>query len=266
MEVARRLRALRAPQRPGDGRRARSRRRALAPHARSGRAAWAATSSWPCCPRSPTKPTPSAWPRASSKPMREPIFVGRPGVLRHRQRRHRDVSARRPEPGRSDAQLRRGDVRGQDGGTQRLGGLQPAAGAAAGARRSNSRAHLHKAIERDELVLHYQPKVDVRAAQDGRRRGPDALAARRRAGAAGRLHPAGRGDRPDRAAVGVGGARGGAPGARSGSRASASPTRSPSTCPAGCSSAATWSRTSTSRSRPTACRTRRSSSRSPRTT
>ena len=72
---------------------------------------------------------------------------------------------------------------------------------------------LHKAIERDELVLHYQPKIDVRGAQDGRRRGADALAAQRRAGAAGRLHSAGRGDRPDRAAVRVGDPRGGAPGA-----------------------------------------------------
>ncbi|MCK7490386.1 MAG: EAL domain-containing protein [Comamonadaceae bacterium] len=97
-------------------------------------------------------------------------------------------------------------------------------------------------------MLHYQPKIDVRARAHGGRRGADALAARRPAGAAGRLHPAGRGDRPDRAAVGVGAARGGAPGPHLAAGASASPTRSPSTCPAACSSAATWSSTSTSAS------------------
>ena len=72
---------------------------------------------------------------------------------------------------------------------------------------------LHKAIERDELVLHYQPKIDVRAA---RMVGAEALMRWQRggaAGAAGRLHPAGRGDRADRAAVRMGAARGRAPGA-----------------------------------------------------
>ena len=109
------------------------------------------------------------------------------------------------------------------------------------------------------------PAEDRRARRaHGRRRGADALAPPRRAGAAGRLHPAGRGDRPDHPALASG--RSARPRARRGSgrTTSASPTRSPSTCRAGCSSAPTWSSTSTPRSPPTACRTTRSSSRSPR--
>ena len=66
MEVARRLRSLRAPLRPGDGKLARS-RRARARTARSRRSAGsAATSSSRCCPKSPTSAMPSASPRASS--------------------------------------------------------------------------------------------------------------------------------------------------------------------------------------------------------
>ena len=123
---------------------------------------------------------------------------------------------------------------------------------------------LHKAIERERAGAAL-PAEDRRARRaHGRRRGADALAPPRRAGAAGRLHPARRGDRPDHPAQRVGDPRGGAPGARSGRTTSASPTRSRSTCRAGCSSAPTWSSTSTPRSRPTACRTTRSSSRSPR--
>ena len=58
------------------------------------------------------------------------------------------------------------------------------------------------------------PAEDRRArGAHGRRRGADALAARRPAGAAGRLHPAGRGVGADHSAVGMGDPRGGAPGA-----------------------------------------------------
>jgi predicted signal transduction protein with EAL and GGDEF domain len=66
--------------------------------------------------------------------------------------------------GRPDAQLRRGDVLGQGAGQGRLGDLQPATGRPR-AREARAGKALHKAIERDELVLHYQPKIDVRSAR-----------------------------------------------------------------------------------------------------
>jgi hypothetical protein len=178
--------------------------------------------------------------------MREPIFVGGQecfvtasvGVALY------------PRDGTTVADLmRNSDVAmysAKNAGAQRLAVYSPQL-AGRGREKLELESALHKAIERNELVLHYQPKIDVRSRAHGRRRGADALAARRRAGAAGRVHPAGRGDRPDRADVRVGAARGGAPGQGLADRASASPTPSRSTCPAGCSSAATWSSTSTRR-------------------
>jgi hypothetical protein len=110
-----------------------------------------------------------------------------------------------------------------------------------GRKRLELESALHKALERNELVLHYQPKVDVRSASHGGRGSLDALAAWRPAGATGRLHPPGRGNRPDRADE---------PGASPKPRArprmaessSASMRPSPSTCPTACSSKMTWSR------------------------
>jgi CheY-like chemotaxis protein len=55
---------LRAPLRPGDGRRAGGRGRVRTARWKPW-AAWAATSSWPCCPRSLPTATPSGWPGAS---------------------------------------------------------------------------------------------------------------------------------------------------------------------------------------------------------
>ena len=196
--------------------------------------------------------------------MREPIIIGDAGVLRHRQRRHRDLPARRRQRRRPDAQLRRRDVLGQVGRAATPSSLYRPSLAGQGREKLELESALHKAIERNELVLHYQPKIDVRGA---RMVGAEALMRWRRhgvAGAAGRLHPAGRGDRPDhrRSPNGRSARRRARRG--SGRTTSASPTRSPSTCRAGCSSAPTWSSTSTRRSPPTACRTTRSSSRSPR--
>jgi GGDEF domain-containing protein len=132
--------------------------------------------------------------------------------------------------------------------------VRPAAGRprAREARARDRAAQGHRA-QRAGAALPAQDRRAQRA--HGRRRGADALAAWRHAGAAGRLHPAGRGDRAHRAAVGMGHGRGRAPGQAPGSRASASPSRSPSTCPAGCSSAATSSTTSTRSSPRRACRT-----------
>ena len=124
---------------------------------------------------------------------------------------------------------------------------------------------LHKAIERNELVLHYQPKIDVRSA---RMVGVEALMRWQRGGTLvppGDFIPLAEETGPDRAAVGMGAARGGAPGQGLAGRASASPIRSPSTC-----RTALFERSDLvehihqARHRPTACRTARSSSRSPR--
>ena len=57
---------------------------------------------------------------------------------------------------------------------------------------------LRRAIETKDLEVVYQPVVDLQHASDPRRRGAGALAARRRARAAGPLHPDRRGERPDR--------------------------------------------------------------------
>ena len=59
---------------------------------------------------------------------------------------------------------------------------------------------LRKALERNELELYFQPQVDVRSRETRRCRGaPEMAAPGAWADPAGRVHPAGGGDRPDRA-------------------------------------------------------------------
>ena len=75
--------------------------------------------------------------------------------------------------------------------------------------RLHTESALRRALERGELRLHYQPEIDVIAHRVDRLRGAGALAApdARPAGAQG-VHPAGRGDRADRADRRLGAARG----------------------------------------------------------
>ena len=76
---------------------------------------------------------------------------------------------------------------------------------------------LRQAIERGELRLHYQPLIDLETERIVGLRGARALAAPRpRPGAADRVHPAGRGDRPDPAARTLGPRDGLPPGTRNG--------------------------------------------------
>ena len=201
---------LRAPQRAGDGRRARGRGLARAPHARSG-----GPPGWRRVHRAAARDRRRARRAACRRPHpgsdARPGAGRRAGMFRHRQRGHRHLPARRRVGGRPDAQFRRGHVLGQVAGQGRLGDLQPAAGRArareAGAGKRAAQGHRAR---RTGAALPADGRRALGA--HGRRRGADALAARRHAGAARRLHPAGRGIGPDRAAVRMGAARGGAPG------------------------------------------------------
>ena len=83
------------------------------------------------------------------------------------------------------------------------------------ARRLTLLSELREGIPRGELVLHYQPKVDLTTPQDDRGRGARALAApHRRAADARAVHARGGAQRADRAADDLGARRGPAPAAR----------------------------------------------------
>ena len=74
---------------------------------------------------------------------------------------------------------------------------------------------LHRALERSELLLHYQPVVEVRGTDHGRRRGPDPVGpSRPGAGRPRPVHPGGRGERTDHPHRGLGAGGGVPPAAR----------------------------------------------------
>ena len=114
----------------------------------------------------------SASPRASSRRCASRSSSAGQDCFATASRRHRAVPARRQHRGRPAAQLRRRDVRGQVARAATTRWSTRRAWPAAAARSSALESALHKAIERDELVLYYQPKVDVR---NGKMVGVEAL-------------------------------------------------------------------------------------------
>ena len=118
---------VRAPQRPGVRICAGGRRLAHAPHARGGGPARRRRIHCAAA-RDRRRRGRAARGRAHPRSDARPGDGRRAGVFRHRQRRYRRVSARRPYRRRPAAQLRRGDVFGQGHGQGRFGDLQPAAG------------------------------------------------------------------------------------------------------------------------------------------
>ena len=201
---------LRAPQRPDHGRRARIGGLALAPHARSRgppgrrrvrRAAARGQRRRRCRARG------GAHPRS----MRDPIFIGGQECF---------VTASVgiaifPRDGNSVADLMRNSdvamysVKEQGKNASAIYSPQLAG---RGREKLELESALHKAIEREELVLHYQPKIDVRSA---RMIGAEALMRWQRGGVLvppGDFIPLAEEIGADRAAVRMGAARGGAPG------------------------------------------------------
>ena len=130
---------VRAPFRPGARELARERRRSLAPHARGGRPARRRRVRRAAARgrrRGRRRARRDAHPRGDAK-----ADLDRPaGVLRHRQRRHRDLPARRRHRRRPAAQLRHRDVLGQVGRAQLVVALPAATSPARAARSSSSRA------------------------------------------------------------------------------------------------------------------------------
>ena len=112
-----------------------------------------------------------------------------------------------------------------------------------------------------KFVIYYQPKVEPRRRRRGRGRGAAALVpSRSRPGAAGRVHPAGRGDRPDRADRRLGAAHRLRPGPPLAAAWATAASSSRSTSRRGSSRTRTWSPRSPPRSRNPACRPACSSS------
>ena len=158
MEVARRLRSCvrHSDQVVEAGSEATGRRARTARSRRS--AGSAATSSWRCCPRSIRRARRRARRAAHPRGDARADLRRRPGVLRHRQRRRRAVPARRRVGGRPAAQLRRRDVLGEGRRAATPRSLYRPQLAGKGREKLELESALHKALERDELVLHYQPQ------------------------------------------------------------------------------------------------------------